>query len=106
MEDNPDLTWGEWVKPVWPATRSLQGSLPTPYIFDDRPRWDDTADRLKEWYDTPKEERKEAGEKGREWMLQDEIGMSCKLMCSRFIRDMDLAFSKWTPRKRFTLYKA
>jgi glycosyltransferase involved in cell wall biosynthesis len=104
-KDNPDLTWGEWVKPVWPATRSLQGSLPTPYIFDDRPRWDDTADRLKEWYDTPKEERKRAGEIGREWMLKEEIGMSCKLMCSRFIRDMDLAFSKWTPRKRFTLYK-
>jgi len=104
-KDNPDLTWGEWVKPVWPATRSLQGSIPTPYIFDDRPRWDDTADRLKEWYDTSKEERKQAGEIGREWMLKEEIGMSCKLMCSRFIRDMDLAFSKWTPRKRFTLYK-
>ena len=104
-KDNPDLTWGEWVNPVWPATRSLQGSLPTPYIFDDRPRWDDTADRLKEWYDTSKEERKQAGEIGREWMLKEEIGMSCKLMCSRFIRDMDLAFSKWTPRKRFTLYK-
>ena len=104
-KDNPDLTWGEWVKPVWPATRSLQGSIPTPYIFDDRPRWDDTADRLKEWYDTSKEERKQAGEIGREWMLKEEIGMSCKLMCSRFIRDMDLAFSKWTSRKRFTLYK-
>ena len=105
-KDNPDLTHGEWVKPVWPATRSLQGSLPTPYIFDDRPRWDDTADRLKEWYDTPKEERNHAGETGREWMMKEEIGMSCKLMCSRFIRDMDLAFDKWTPRKRFTLYKA
>ena len=35
-KDNDDLTWGEWVKPVWPACRSLQGSVPTPYIFDDR----------------------------------------------------------------------
>jgi len=105
-KDNKDLTWGEWCKPVWPSTRSLQGSLPTPYIFDDRPRWDDVADRLKEWYDIPLEDRKEAGLKGREWMLKKEIGMSCKLMSSRFIRDMDLAFSKWSPRKRFTLYKA
>jgi len=24
-KDNPDLTWGDWVKPVWPSTRSLQG---------------------------------------------------------------------------------
>ena len=105
-KDNPDLTHGEWVKPVWPSNRSLQGSIPTPYIFDDRCRWDDVADRFKEWYDTPKEERKEAGQKGREWMLQDEIGMSCTNMCNRFIKDMDTAFEKWTPRKRFTLYKA
>jgi len=104
-ENNPDLTWGEWVKPVWPKTRSLQGSIPTPYIFDDRCRWDDVADKLKEWYDTPAEERKEAGEKAREWMLQDEVGMSCKNMCERFVKDMDTAFEKWTPRKRFTLYK-
>tara|TARA_B100000214_G_scaffold366744_1_gene336077 strand:- start:256 stop:1668 length:1413 start_codon:yes stop_codon:yes gene_type:complete len=105
-KDNPDLTHGEWVKPVWPSNRSMQGSIPTPYIFDDRCRWDDVADRLKEWYDTPKEERKEAGLKGREWMLREEVGMSCKHMCDRFIHDMEQAWDKWTPRKRFTLYKA
>ena len=105
-KDNPDLTHGEWVKPVWPSNRSLQGSIPTPYIFDDRCRWDDVADRFKEWYDTPKEERREAGQRGREWMLQEEIGMSAKLMCERFIHDMEVGFEKWTPRKRFTLYKA
>jgi len=105
-KDNPDLTHGEWVKPVWPSNRSLQGSIPTPYIFDDRCRWDDVADRFKEWYDTPKEERKESGLKGREWMLKEEIGMSCENMCERFVHDMDTAFEKWTPRKRFTLYKA
>jgi glycosyltransferase involved in cell wall biosynthesis len=104
--NNPDLTWGEWVKPVWPSNRSLQGSIPTPYIFDDRCRWDDVADRLKEWYDTPRETRKEYAEIGREWMLKEEIGMSCKLMCERFVHDMDTGFEKWTPKKRFTLYKA
>ena len=105
-KDNPDLTYGEWAKPVWPSSRSLQGSIPTPYIFDDRCRWDDVADRLKEWYDTPTEERKEVGQKGRDWMKKEEIGMSCKNMCERFVQDMDTAFEKWTPRKRFTLYKA
>jgi len=104
-KDNPDLTHGEWVKPVWPATRSLQGSIPTPYIFDDRCRWDDVADRFKEWYDTPAEERKRVGEVGRQWMKKEEIGMSCKNMCERFVHDMDRAWDKWTPRKRFTLYK-
>jgi len=64
------------------------------------------ADRFKEWYDTPKEERRRVGEIGREWMLQEEIGMSCTNMCERFVHDMDRGFEKWTPRKRFTLYKA
>ena len=50
-KDNPDLTWGEWVKPVWPSNRALVGSIPTPYIFDDRCRFDDVADKMKEWYD-------------------------------------------------------
>jgi glycosyltransferase involved in cell wall biosynthesis len=104
-KDNPDLTHGEWVKPVWPSNRSLQGSIPTPYIFDDRCRFDDVADKIKEWYDTPREERIEAGQKGREWMLKDEVGMSCKNMCQRFIHDMEQAWEKWTPRKRFTLHK-
>ena len=105
-KDNPDLTYGEWAKPVWPSNRSVQGSIPTPYIFDDRCRWDDVADRFKEWYDIPLEKRREIGQRGREWVLQKEIGMSAKLMSERFIHDMDTAFDKWTPRKRFTLYKA
>ena len=78
-KNNSELTHGEWVKPVWPSNRSLQGSIPTPYIFDDRCRWDDVADRMMEWYEVPLEDRKEAGLKGREWMLKDEIGMSCKI---------------------------
>ena len=104
-KDNPDLTWGDWVKPVWPSNRSLQGSIPTPYIFDDRCRWDDVAERIREWYDIPKDERLKAGLKGREWMLTEEIGMSSKHMCERFVHDMEQAWEKWTPRKRFTLHK-
>ena len=104
-KNNSELTHGEWVKPVWPSNRSLQGSIPTPYIFDDRCRWDDVADRMMEWYEVPLEDRKEAGLKGREWMLKDEIGMSCKNMCERFVHDMEQAWEKWTPRKRYTLHK-
>ena len=29
------VVWGDWVKPIWPV-RSTTGSVPTPYIFDDR----------------------------------------------------------------------
>ena len=104
-KNNSELTHGEWVKPVWPSNRSLQGSIPTPYIFDDRCRWDDVAERIREWYDIPKDERLKAGLKGREWMLTEEIGMSSKHMCERFVHDMEQAWEKWTPRKRFTLHK-
>ena len=105
-EHNADLTWGEWCKPVWPSNRSLQGSVPTPYIFDDRPYYKDVAVRIREWYETPKEKRLQAGIKGREWMLKDEVGMSATNMCNRFIEHMETAWSKWKPRKRFTLYQA
>ena len=105
-KDNPDLTWGDWVKPIWPSNRSLQGSIPTPYIFDDRCRWDDAGDKIKEWYDTSVEKRKEFGLRGREFVMSDESMMSSRWMCNNFIEHMDNAFDKWKPRKRYSLYKA
>ena len=104
-EHNSDLTHGEWVKPVWPRTRSLQGSMPTPYIFDDRCRWDEAAEAIKYWYDLGSEERTRCGELGIEWMQLEEVGMTAKLMCKRFIESMDTAFEVWKPRKRYSLYK-
>ena len=104
-ENNKDLTHGEWVKPVWPKTRSLQGSIPTPYIFDDRADWIDVSDRIEDWFNTPHEEREKAGELGRQYALLDEVGFTAKNMCGRFIKDMDKAFKKWKPRKRYEVKK-
>jgi len=97
---------GEWAFPVFPSNISLQGSPPTPYIYDDRPRYEDAAEGLKHFYDMGEEKRKECGEKGIEFVLTEEIGMTAENMSNRFIKDMDTAFEKWTPRKRYTLYKA
>ena len=105
-ENTKSLTYGEWAKPVWPKSRSLQGSPPTPYIFDDRPSYEDAAEGLKHFYDMGEEKRKECGEKGVEFVQTEEIGMTAENMSKRFIKDMDTAFEKWTPRKRYTLYKA
>jgi glycosyltransferase involved in cell wall biosynthesis len=102
-KNNPDLTCGEWVKPVWPSCRSLQGSVPTPYIFDDRCRFDEVADNLKEWYDDGHDLRKSKGLSGREFVLSDDGGMSSKHMCHNFVRDIDSTLKNWKPRKRFTL---
>jgi hypothetical protein len=102
-ENNEDLTHGEWVKPVWPKSRSLQGSIPTPYIFDDRCDWVDVSERIGEWYEAGKEERDECGFKGHEFVCSDEAMMSARAMCGLFIDHMDTAFDKWTPRKRFEI---
>ena len=96
---------GEWVKPIWPACRSLQGSPPTPYIFDDRPKWEDLTEAMKYWYDMDSEKRKECGAKGREFVQREDIGMTAEHMSNRFIKDMDIALEKWTPRKRYSMYK-
>ncbi len=105
-KDNDDLTWGEWVKPVWPSNRCLQGSPPTPYIFDDRCRWDDVGERILEWYDMSEDKRRECGEKGVEFVNDSEIMMSGKMMSQNFIDQMDTGFEKWTPRKRYSIFKA
>ena len=104
-EHNEDLTHGEWAKPVWPRSRSLQGSPPTPYIFDDRADWYEVADKINEWYEMPKEVRDECGFKGHEWVCSDDAMMSTRHMCQNFIDHMETAFENWTPRERYEVYK-
>ena len=100
-EHNKDLTWGEWVKPVWPKSRSLQGSPPTPYIFDDRCDWIDAGQRIREWYDMSKEERDECGFKGHEFVCSDEAMMSARAMCGLFTDHMKTALDKFEPKERY-----
>tara|TARA_Y100000310_G_C20695665_1_gene825507 strand:+ start:1003 stop:2460 length:1458 start_codon:yes stop_codon:yes gene_type:complete len=96
---------GKWVKPVWPKTLSLLGSPPTPYIFDDRCRWDEVGDAMKEWYDVGVEERERCGELGRKFVCEKDVGMTAKEMCNRFIESMDSAFEKWKPKSLYDLIK-
>ena len=105
-KDHPDLTWGEWVKPVWPSNRALVGSIPTPYIFDDRCSFDDAGQAIKEWHDMDSDERRQCGMKGHEFVNKDDIMMSSKKMCQNFIDHMDKGFEMWKPRKRYSIFKA
>jgi glycosyltransferase involved in cell wall biosynthesis len=95
---------GEWVKPVWPSNISLQGSVPTPYIFDDRADYREVGNALYEWYKTPKEERKSAGRKGVEFIKNPEVGMSRDNMCQRVVDSIEGCFENWQPAKRFDLH--
>ena len=99
-----DLKHGEWVKPVWPSNISLQGSVPTPYIFDDRADFRDIGAAIYEWYKTPKEERISAGLKGRQFLLDVNVGMSRDNMGNRIINDVNSTIENFKPRNRFELY--
>lgn len=96
---------GEWAKPVFPAVRTLQGSIPTPYIFDDMPDWHAAADALAEWHQMTRDERKTAGLKGREHFLKPETGLSAESMGNNFIKDINTMFANWKPRQRAEITK-
>ena len=94
---------GEWAFPVFPTSRSLQGSPQTPYIWDDRCTAEDAMAQIKKVYELPPKERDEAGKKGREWALSDEAGFTAIKMSNRVIEAVDELFDTWEPREKFEL---
>lgn len=97
---------GDWSFPVFPSNLSLQGSPLTPYIFDDRARYQDAAIRIMEVYEMSREERKRRGALGREFATGP-ARFTAELMCESFIEGIDHTIEQvWTPRKRFELITA
>jgi glycosyltransferase involved in cell wall biosynthesis len=74
---------GIWVKPVFPSNRSLQGSPATPYIFDDRAKFEDVADAISYWYEMTEENRAACGSEGRTWSLAN--GLTAEQMGNKMI---------------------
>jgi glycosyltransferase involved in cell wall biosynthesis len=94
---------GEWAFPVYPTSRSIVGSPPTPYIYDDRCEAEDAAEQIMAVYSLSKEERKAKGLKGREWALSDEAGFTGEHQGKRVIEAFDELFATWKPREKFEL---
>lgn len=94
---------GLWAIPVYPSNRSIQGSVPTPYIFDDRTAFEDIAVAIGKWYNTLPDFREAAGQLGRTWMMSTEARMSADLMGEGMISCIDHVFNTWKPRKKFEL---
>ena len=92
---------GKWAFPVYPTNRSIQGSIPTPYIWDDRCRAEDAAERIMEVYNLSKEERTARGMEGREWALGEEAGFTAQQMGKRIIEGVDELFNTWEPREYY-----
>lgn len=96
---------GEWAIPVFPSNRSIQGSLATPYIMDDRVSFDDLSWALSRAYWMSREKRKEYGSLGREWMMTEECGMSSVEMSNRIADSLMVMIDNWKPRQSVELLK-
>ena len=94
---------GEWAFPVFPTSRSLQGSPVTPYIWDDRCTAEDASKQIRKVYDLSPEERDKRGKKGREWALSDEAGFTAIKMSNKVIEAIDELFNTWKPREKYEL---
>jgi len=95
---------GVWVKPVFPGAINLQGSIPTPYIFDDRADIRDVAEAIMFWYNTEEHHRESAGMRGREWATSEESGFTAERMANKFASSIETLLENWVAPKRFQLY--
>lgn len=102
--DQKYTDYGEWVVPVFPSNVSLIGSLPTPYIYDDRALAEDAAHALYQIYQMDPEERIRRGKLGREYALNH--GFNAEEMGRRMAHGIEHIIDNFTPRKRFSIYKA
>ena len=98
------LEHGEWAYPVWSRALALAGSVPTPYIWDDRVDNWEVAEVIEKVYNTSKEERKSNGLKGREAFI-GEMGLTHTNMCQTLVDGMESVFQNWKPRERFEVFK-
>jgi hypothetical protein len=96
---------GDWAVPVYPSSLSIVGSIPTPYIFDDRCDIRDVAKAIEEVYNLTPEERQQRGLNGRTWVQSDESMMSARRMSENVIECIEETFSNFKPRKSFELIK-
>jgi len=92
---------GEWAFPVFPSNMSLIGSVPTPYIFDDRADFRDAADQIKVLYNLGKEERTNKGKAARKWVMSDEAMMTSKNMSINVINSINKTLETFTPRPSY-----
>ena len=98
------VTHGEWVKPVWSRVQTMVGSIPTPYIIDDKVDVYDVADAIKYWYDKTPKERTKAGLKGRKEFL-GEMGLNAKNQNKQMADGILKTIKNFKPKKKFNVYK-
>ena len=95
---------GKWAYPVFPSNLSIVGSVPTPYIFDDRAEPFHIANQISALYTVKTsfpEAYTEQCKAAREWVTSDESMQSARWMSKNVIDGIEETFAKWTPRYQF-----
>jgi hypothetical protein len=82
---------------------NLVGSPPTPYIYDSRANVEDIVIQMKNIWELTRDNLKNKGLKGREFMINN---LSSEIMCNGIIRDISECIKNFKPQKRFDIYKA
>jgi glycosyltransferase involved in cell wall biosynthesis len=99
---------GKWAFPVFPSNMSLQGSVPTPYIFDDRADFREAAKQIRAIYDlktSNENEYNDVCKAAYEWVNSDESMMTANNMCKNVITHVDEVLATWKPKPKFELIK-
>ena len=95
---------GPWALPVWSRALALAGSVPTPYIWDDRVDIEDVAEAIEKMYNTPKEVRRANALVGRDAFI-GEMGLTHTNMSQQLEYGVESVFENWKPRERFEVFK-
>jgi glycosyltransferase involved in cell wall biosynthesis len=95
---------GSWATPIWSRALALAGSVPTPYIWDDRVDVEEVAEAIEKVYNIPKEERNANALIGRDFFI-NEAGLTHTNMCQTLVDGIESTFENWKPRERFEVFK-
>jgi len=93
---------GEWAFPIFPTSHSLQGSIATPYIFDERCEPEDVAIKLLECFNLGRNELKRRGLLGR-YYAKHEGRLNSEYMCSRMAESLNKLMAEWKRPERIKL---
>ena len=97
-----DLEHGDWVKPIWSTSITLNGSPNTPYIFDDRIEHISVVNAIQTMYDYGRKERKKRGLLGRKYIQQH---FSREVMCKTLVKGVKQTLKKFQKKPKYELYK-
>lgn len=95
---------GHWVTPIWSRASSLAGSIPTPYIWDDRVDLEEVSEAIHKHWKMDKKESEERGLDGRDRFINT-LGLDSKNMCNMMAEGIVETINNWKPVKRFNVYK-